>query len=61
MELDSPIEVLDSLLFVARLMLDQLILRARALALAEVTIALSLEGGGSHIRTIRPALANLNK
>lgn len=58
MDLDSPVELLASLLFVAGVMLEQLILRAgaRALALAEVTIALSLEGGGLHYRTVRPAL-----
>ena len=58
MELDTPVELLDSLLFVVGVMLEQLILRAKAriLALASVTITLSLEGGGSHIRTVRPAL-----
>lgn len=58
MELDTPVELLDSLLFVAGVMLDQLILRAnaRVLALAAVTITLTLEGGGSHSRTVRPAL-----
>jgi protein ImuB len=57
-ELDSPVELLDSLLFVASLMLEQLILRAtaRVLALAEVTIALTLEGGNTHSRTVRLAL-----
>lgn len=58
MELDAPVELLDSLLFVIGLMLEQLILRAvaRALALASVTITLRLDGGASHARTIRPAL-----
>jgi DNA-binding transcriptional regulator YhcF (GntR family) len=58
MELDSPVEILDSLLFVAGVMLAQLILRAvsRVLALASVTITLSLEGNGLHVRTVRPAL-----
>jgi protein ImuB len=58
-ELDSPVELLDSLLFVVGVMLDQLIVRAtgRVLALASVTITLYLEGGGgSHSRTVRPAL-----
>lgn len=56
MELDSPVEILDSLLFVAGVMLEQLILRAasRVLALASVTITLSLEGNTTHIRTVRP-------
>ena len=58
MELDTPVELLDSLLFVIGVMLDQLILRAtaRIFALASVTIALSLEGATSHVRTVRPAL-----
>ncbi|MGH9586129.1 MAG: DNA polymerase Y family protein [Acidobacteriaceae bacterium] len=58
MELDSPVEVLDALMFVANLMLEQLVLRAmaRALSLASVTIALTLEGDAIHTRTIRPAL-----
>jgi protein ImuB len=63
MELDAPLEVLDSLLFGVAVMLDQLILRARAriLALASVTIVLSLDGGGTHTRTVRPALPAADK
>lgn len=55
---DSPIELLDSLLFVLGPMLDQLLARAqnRAFALASVTVKLGLEGGGEHGRTIKPAL-----
>ncbi len=58
MELDSPVEILDALMFVANLMLEQLILRAtaRVLALASVSITLTLEGGATHSRTVRPAL-----
>jgi protein ImuB len=58
MELDTPVEQLDSLLFVLGVMLEQLTLRAtaRVLALASVTITLSLEGGATHVRTVRPAL-----
>jgi protein ImuB len=57
-ELDSPVEILDSLLFVVGVMLEQLILRAtsRMLALAALTIVLRLEAGGTHTRTVRPAL-----
>ena len=63
MELDSPVELLDSLLFVAGVMLDQLILRAKAriVALAAVTISLALDGGGTHTRTVRPALPSNDK
>jgi len=58
MELDSPVELLESLLFVAGAMLDQLIVRANArmVALAAVTITLTLDGGATHARTVRPAL-----
>jgi protein ImuB len=58
MELDSPVEILDALLFVVNLMLDQVIRRAtaRVLALSSVTIALTLEGGATHSRSVRPAL-----
>jgi protein ImuB len=63
MELDSPVELLDSLLFVVAVMLDQLILRAktRILALVSVTITLTLEGGATHTRTVRPALPTNGK
>lgn len=58
MELDTPVELLDSLLFVIGVMLEQLIARAtaRIVALASVTITLLLEGGISHTRMVRPAL-----
>ncbi len=58
MELESPVELLDSLLFVLGVLLDHLIARAASnlLALASVTVQLSLDGGGNHTRTVRPAL-----
>jgi protein ImuB len=58
MELDTPVEELERLLFVVNVMLEQLIFRvtARVLALASVTITLSLEGNVVHTRTVRPAL-----
>ena len=58
MELDVPVELLESLLFVVGAMVEQLVLRAvgRVLALASVTIELRLEGGAAHARTVRPAL-----
>ncbi len=63
MELDSPVELLDSLLFVVGAMLDQLIVRANArmVALAAVTITLTLDRGGTHARTVRPALPTNDK
>jgi protein ImuB len=62
-ELDAPVELLDSLLFVIGVMLDQLILRAKAriVALASVTVLLTLDGGGTHSRTVRPALPSNDK
>lgn len=58
MELESPVELLTSLLFVIDVMLEQLTVRAsaRTLALATVTITLSLEDGAQYTRTVRPAL-----
>jgi protein ImuB len=58
MELDSPVEALDALMFVTNPMLEQLTLRAtaRVLALASVRITLTLEGGATHARAVRPAL-----
>jgi protein ImuB len=58
MELDTPVEQLEALLFAVNVMLGQLIIRAtsRALALASVHLALSLEDKSSHLRTVRPAL-----
>jgi protein ImuB len=58
MDLDSPVEVLDALLFAVNAMLGQLIQRAaaRVLALASVTVTLRLEGGATHARSIRSAL-----
>ena len=62
-ELDSPVELLDSLLFVAAAMLDQLIVRANArlVALAAVNLTLTLDRGGTHARTVRPALPTNDK
>jgi protein ImuB len=56
-ELDFPLEDLESLLFGFSVMLEQLILRAtaRIVALASATVTLHLDGGGSHSRTVRPA------
>jgi protein ImuB len=63
LELDSPVEALESLLFAAGVMLDQLILRAKAriLALASVTITLSLDGAATFVRTVRPAVPGNDK
>jgi protein ImuB len=58
MELDTPVEEREALLFVINALLDQLIVRAasRTLALASIYLVLSLEDKTSHSRTVRPAL-----
>ena len=58
MELDTPLEQSDALLFVVNVLLEQLIVRAasRTFALASVHLALSLEDKSFHLRTVRPAL-----
>lgn len=62
-DLDFPLEDLESLLFGLSVMLEQLILRAKAriVALASVTITLRLDGGNSHSRTVRPAQPTTDK
>lgn len=62
-ELDAPVEILESLLFGLGVMLDQLILRAQAriLSLASVTVTLTLDGGATHTRIVRPALPTTDK
>jgi protein ImuB len=63
LELDAPLDVLESLLFGIAMMLDQLISRvsARVLALATVTVTLDLEGKSTHERTVRSALPTNDK
>jgi protein ImuB len=57
-ELDTPVELLDSLLFVLRVLLEQLIARAAGhlVGLASITITLKLEGREELSRTVRPTL-----
>ena len=63
MELDTPVELLHSLLFVLGVMLDQMIVRAtaRLVALASVTVSLVLDGGETHVRMVRTALPSSDK
>ncbi len=72
---ESPMEMLESLLFVLGRMLDQLIQRAgaRSLALASVTVKLQLDGAvaqdaadvsadaSEHVRTVKPALPLMDR
>jgi protein ImuB len=62
-ELEFPLESLDSLMFGVAVMLEQLIVRAKArlVSLAEVRVALELEGGLVHARRVRPAQATNEK
>jgi protein ImuB len=62
-EFETPVEQMDSLLFIGARMIDCLAARAasRALALAALTVRMKLEGGGGHERTIRPALPSLDR
>ena len=61
-EFEAGVESLESVMFVLSPMLQQLTVRAelRALALASVTVQCTLEGGGQHARTVRPALPTID-
>ena len=62
-EFESPVEQIDSLLFVGARMIDCLVTRAagRALALTSIKAEMRLEGGGTHCGAIRPAVASADK
>ena len=62
-EFDSPVETIDSLLFVLNSMLTQLVSRAtaHALALASVTVFCTLDGAPPHRRTLQPALPSIDR
>jgi protein ImuB len=62
-ELETPVEQIDSLLFIGARMIDCLAQRAscRALALASLAVTMKLDGGGEHRRTIRPALPTIDR
>jgi protein ImuB len=62
-EFESPVEQVDSVLFVAARMIDSLAARAagHALSLARLTITLRLEGRQSHELTLRPALPSTDR
>lgn len=54
---DTPLEQMDSLLFVLSPMIERLLLRAmeRAYAVRSLELLLHLEGAGSHVLRLRPA------
>lgn len=60
---ETPVEQIDSLLFVGARMIDCLATRAgaRALSLASMEIEMKLDGGAATKRTIRPALATTDR
>jgi protein ImuB len=62
-DFETPIEEIDSLLFIGARMIDCLVARAsaRALSLATLTVDLALAGGRQHKRVIRPALASIDR
>ena len=60
---ETPVEQVDSLLFVGARMLDSLIQRAstRAMSLARVDLDLVLEGNSAHRLVLRPALPSIDR
>ena len=62
-EFETPVEQMDSLLFVGARMIDSLALRAatRAMSLACVSVDLELEGKRTHRLTLRPALPSVDR
>jgi protein ImuB len=62
-EFESPVEQIDSLLFVGARMIDCLVTRAagRALALTSIKAEMRLEGGETHRGVIKPAVASADK
>jgi protein ImuB len=62
-EFDSPIEEIDSLLFIAARMIDALVARVaqRALAVASLAIEMNLEGNQRHHLSLRPAVPTIDR
>jgi protein ImuB len=62
-EFETPVEEMESLLFVGARMIDCLVARAasRALSLASLTVEMKLDGTRTHRGTIRPALASTDR
>jgi protein ImuB len=62
-EFETPVERMDSLLFIGARMIDCLAARAagHALSLASLAVEMKLEGGRVHRGTIRPALPSIDR
>jgi protein ImuB len=62
-EFESPVEEIDSLLFVAARMIEALVARAssRSLAVASLAIEMRLEGGQTHRLTLHPAIPSADR
>src|SRR6202021_2844104 len=62
-EFETPVEQMESLLFVGARMIDCLVARAasRALSLASLTLKMKLAEGRTHSGGIRPALASTDR
>jgi protein ImuB len=62
-DFETPIEEMDSLLFIGARMIDCLAARAsaRALSLASLTVEMTLAGGRQHKRAIQPALPSIDR
>jgi protein ImuB len=62
-EFETPVEQIDSLLFVGARMIECLVARAagRALALGSLRAEMKLEGGSVHHVAIRPAMPSVDK
>ncbi len=60
---ETPVEQIDSLLFIGARMIDSLVARAtdRALSLAQLTAHMKLEGGSVHERVLRPAIPSTDR
>ena len=62
-EFETPVEQMESLLFIGARMIDCLSARAagRALSLSSLSLNMRLDGGGVHHGTIRPALPTTDR
>jgi protein ImuB len=62
-DFETPVEQIDSLLFIGARMIDCLVARAagRALSLASLTVHMELDGGQVHRLAIRPAVPSVDR